>query len=165
MNRKATARWAGSLREGRGVVSGESGAFRHTPYTFKSRFVAADGSDSQTTNPEELIGAAHAACYTMALTHILEENGLSPKSLDVTASVNISKKGPDWSISTVHLMLHADVPGADDGIFRDLAWEAKEKCPVSRLLNASVSIDVFLDSVPLRPSETAAKTTSRAEAT
>lgn len=165
MNRKATARWAGSLREGRGVVSGESGAFRHTPYSFKSRFVAADGSDTQTTNPEELIGAAHAACYTMALTGILEENSLEPKFLDVTASVNLSKKDARWTISTVHLIVHADVPGAEDGLFRDLAWEAKEKCPVSRLLNANVSIDVFLDSVPLRPSESASKTENRAATT
>lgn len=84
----------------------------------------------------------------MALAHILEENGHAPKSLDVTASVNIGKKDGQWTIATVHLIVHADVPGADDGVFRDLAWEAKEKCPVSRLLNARVSIDAFLDTKP-----------------
>lgn len=145
MDRKATAKWSGSSRQGQGVVSGESGSFHHIPFSFRSRFKTTDGTDSQSTNPEELIAAAHASCYSMALAAVFDENNVEVQSMEVSASVSLSKVAGSWEVVAVHLILHAEVPGLDDGLFRDLAWEAKEKCPVSKLLRARVSIDAFLN--------------------
>lgn len=144
-DRKSTALWTGGLKDGQGVVSGESGAFHHLSYSAKSRFETKDGADSQHTNPEELIAAAHAACFSMAVAHNLESEGLEPKSLDVTASVSLVKANDSWSIPSVHLILHAYVPGANEGVFRDLVQRAKETCPVSKLLNANVSWEAHLN--------------------
>lgn len=144
MDRKATAHWNGTLKDGHGIVSGESGAFHHAPYSFKSRFVNGQGAESQSTNPEELIAAAHSACFSMAVTKGFEDAQFTPKSVDVTASVTIRSGDQGWSISQVHLVLHADVPGIDEGVFRDITQEAKENCPVSKLLNATISLDAFL---------------------
>jgi osmotically inducible protein OsmC len=146
MDRKATAHWNGTLKDGQGIVSGESAAFHHVPYSFKSRFVTENEAESQVTNPEELIAAAHSACYSMAVTAAFEKAQFTPRSVDVTASVTIRSTQDGWSISHVHLILHADVPEITDGVFRDITQEAKEQCPVSKLMNAKISLEAYLDS-------------------
>ncbi|MBX3040710.1 MAG: OsmC family peroxiredoxin [Bdellovibrionaceae bacterium] len=147
-DRKSTALWTGSLKNGHGVVSGESGAFHHAPYSARSRFETKDGTETQQTNPEELIAAAHASCFSMAVANNLESAGFQPKSLDVTASVTLEKTKDSWSIPSVHLILHAQVPDASEGDFRDLVQRAKETCPVSRLLNANISWEAHLNAEP-----------------
>jgi osmotically inducible protein OsmC len=137
--RKGSARWSGGIKDGIGAISTESGALKDYPYGFASRFEGKPGS-----NPEELLGAAHAACFTMALSLILGEAKLTAERMDTTAQVSLEQVPGGWSISAVHLTLRAKVAGADATTFADLAAKAKAGCPVSKVLNATVTLDAAL---------------------
>ena len=140
MIRKASAEWRGSLKEGKGTISGESGAIANLPYSFKTRFENEKG-----TNPEELIGAAHAGCFSMALSAQLGVAGITPQSIRTTAAVTLEKVGEGFSVTTVHLDVVAKIPGADRAAFEKAANEAKAGCPISKLLNAKISMDARLE--------------------
>ena len=139
MKRTASARWQGGLKDGRGDVSTASGVLSHTPYSFGTRFEEAKG-----TNPEELIAAAHAGCFTMALSAQLEKAGLKAESLETTATVTLEKKDTGWEVTESHLELTARIPGADNTRFEAAANEAKAGCPISRLLNAKITMNARL---------------------
>ena len=132
--RKADARWEGSLQEGNGTMRLGGGAYEG-PYTFKSRFEEGDG-----TNPEELIAAAHAGCYSMALSGALGRAGHPPTSVQTTASVHLNKTDAGFRVQKIDLVTVADVPGMDDAAFQDVAKTAKETCPISVLLSGSAEI-------------------------
>jgi lipoyl-dependent peroxiredoxin len=129
--RKADARWEGSLQEGKGTMRLGGGAYEG-PYTFKSRFEEGTG-----TNPEELIAAAHAGCFSMALSGALGRAGHEPKSVATTASVHLNKTDAGFRIQKIDLVTEADVPGIDDATFQEIAKGAKENCPVSAVLAAA----------------------------
>jgi osmotically inducible protein OsmC len=137
--RTASARWTGGIKDGSGAISTQSGALQGYPYGFASRFEGKPGS-----NPEELLGAAHAACFTMALSLILGEAKLTAEHMDTSAQVTLEQLDGGWSISAVHLTLRAKVPGANAAAFADLAAKAKAGCPVSKVLRASVTLDAAL---------------------
>ena len=140
MKRSATAVWTGSLKEGNGTLSAPGGALRSTPYSFSSRFESGAG-----TNPEELIAAAHAGCFAMALSAALGEAGFKPERLEATADVkleNVPSQG--WSVTSSDLKLTAKVPGIDPDKFQEIAAKAKANCPISRLLNAQISLTATL---------------------
>ncbi len=138
--RKAEAEWTGSLREGRGEIALESGAFRG-PYTFKSRF-----EEGKETNPEELLAAAHAGCFTMALTALLARQQLAPTKIHTTASVHIEQVPGGFSIPRIDLQTRATIPGIDAEKFAALAADAKQNCPVSKALaGAEISLDAKLE--------------------
>lgn len=139
INRSGSAHWAGGIKDGKGEISTESGALKAYPYGFSSRFEGQPGS-----NPEELIGAAHAACFTMALSLILGEAGLKADSLETTAKVTLDKGQDGYAITAVHLTLVGTVPGADAATFAELAGKAKAGCPVSKLLKADITLDASL---------------------
>ena len=137
--RKADARWEGSLQEGSGTMRLGGGAYEG-PYTFKSRFEEGDG-----TNPEELIAAAHAGCYSMALSGTLGRNGHEPRSINTTATVHINRTDAGFRIQKIALVTEADVPGIDDATFQEIAKGAKENCPVSAVLAAAeITLDATL---------------------
>jgi len=140
MKRHGSAEWSGGLKSGRGTVSTESGALEGKPYAFNTRFEGVKG-----TNPEELIGAAHAGCFTMALSNILEGAGLTAEKLETRADVTIDKVGDGFEITKIHLTLRGKVPGADDARFQELAGKAKAGCPVSKVLRAEISMDATLE--------------------
>jgi lipoyl-dependent peroxiredoxin len=139
MVRKASAVWKGSLKEGKGTISSESGVFSNTPYSFSTRFENAKG-----TNPEELIAAAHAGCFTMALSAQLGNAGITPESLETTASLTLDKLEAGWSITKIHLDVAARIPGVDKAAFDKAAENAKAGCPVSRLLKAEITMTARL---------------------
>ncbi|WP_374595644.1 OsmC family protein [Sphingosinicella sp.] len=139
IDRKGSAHWEGGLKDGRGSISTQSGALDKRPYGFAMRFEGVPG-----TNPEELIGAAHAGCFTMALSLILGEAGLTADSLDTTATVTLEKLETGFTITAIHLKLEASIPGTDDAAFQELAAKAKANCPVSKLLNANITLDAAL---------------------
>lgn len=139
INRKGSAHWTGGLRDGRGAISTQSGALSAYPYGFGSRFEGVAG-----TNPEELLGAAHAGCFTMALSLILGDAGLTAESLDTSATVTLEQVGGGYAITAVHLVLKAAIPGVDDATFQQLAAAAKANCPVSKVLNADITLDASL---------------------
>ncbi len=139
IKRKGSAAWQGGIKDGRGSISTESGALSAYPYGFSSRFEGQRGS-----NPEELIGAAHASCFTMALSLILGEAKLTAKQLDTTAEVTLDQVEGGWAITTVHLTLRGKVPGADAATFEQLAAKAKANCPVSKLFKAEITLDAQL---------------------
>ena len=139
IHRSGSAHWAGGIKDGKGEISTESGALAAYPYGFSSRFEGKAGS-----NPEELIGAAHAACFTMALSLILGEAGLKAESLETTAKVTLDKVKDGYAISAVHLTLVGKVPGADEATFAELAGKAKAGCPVSKVLKAEITLDASL---------------------
>lgn len=139
IDRKGSAHWEGGLKDGRGSISTQSGALDKRPYGFAMRFEGVPG-----TNPEELIGAAHAGCFTMALSLILGEAGLTADSLDTTATVTLEKLETGFTITAIHLKLEASIPGTDDAAFQELAAKAKANCPVSKLLNANITLDAVL---------------------
>jgi len=139
MVRKASAVWKGSLKEGKGTISSESGVLSHTPYSFSTRFENAKG-----TNPEELIAAAHAGCFTMALSAQLGTAGITPESLETTASLTLDKLEAGWTITKVHLDVAARIPGVDKAAFDKAAENAKAGCPVSRLLKAEITMTARL---------------------
>ena len=136
--RTASAVWEGTLREGKGTVKLGSGAFEGQ-YSFASRFEEGTG-----TNPEELIGAAHAACFTMALSLILGEAKLTAEQMETKADVTLEKQGEGFAITSVHLTLNAKIPGADKKKFEELAAMAKAGCPVSKVLNTKITLDATL---------------------
>ena len=140
MIRKGSAEWRGSLKEGKGTVSTESGALSNASYSFSTRFENARG-----TNPEELIGAAHAGCFSMALSGQLGNAGMTPESIATTASVSLEKGDSGFSITAVHLDVTARIPGADPAKFEQAANAAKAGCPVSKLLNAKITMTAKLE--------------------
>src|SRR5579863_9102921 len=141
MVRKASAVWKGSLKEGKGTISSDSGVLSNTPYSFSTRFENGIG-----TNPEELIAAAHAGCFTMALSAQLGNAGLTPESLETTASVTLEKLEAGFTVSKIHLDVAARVPGADEAAFEKAAQAAKAGCPISRLLKAEITMTARLAS-------------------
>ena len=134
--RKADARWEGSLQQGSGTMRLGGGAYEG-PYTFKSRFEEGDG-----TNPEELVAAAHAGCFSMALSGALGRAGHEPRSVATTASVHLNKTEAGFRVQKIDLVTEADVPGMDDAAFQEVARTAKENCPISVLLS---SVEITLD--------------------
>ena len=131
--------WKGGIKDGGGTISTETGVLKEAPYGFKSRFENGPG-----TNPEELIGAAHAGCFTMALSLILGEANLTAEKMETQADVTLVKQGDGFAITAVHLTLKAKIPGADDAKFQELAAKAKAGCPVSKLLKADITLDASL---------------------
>lgn len=140
IKRNGSAVWSGGLKDGKGQVSTGSGALQDQPYGFNTRFEDAPG-----TNPEELIGAAHAGCFTMALSGQLGQAGLTADELRTTATVSMEKVEGGFSITAVHLELVAKIPGASQEAFDKAATTAKENCPVSKLLNAEITLDARLE--------------------
>ena len=140
MKRHATAVWNGTGKEGKGTLNTQSGALDKLPYSFRLRFENEDGKAG--TNPEELIGAAHAGCYAMALAVQLENAGFTADELTVKDAVNLNTK--EGKIDKVHLTLEAKVPGISDDKFMELANAAKDGCPVSKVLNAEITLDAKL---------------------
>ena len=140
INRKGSASWSGGLKDGKGSISTESGALANHPYGFAMRFEGVKG-----TNPEELIGAAHAGCFTMALSLILGEAGLTAERMETRADVTLEKVGDGYAITAVHLALKAKISGADQARFEELAGEAKAGCPVSKLLKAEITLEATLE--------------------
>jgi osmotically inducible protein OsmC len=139
MDRKGSAVWQGSIREGKGEVSTESGTLKSVPYSFTSRFENGAG-----TNPEELLGAAHAACFSMALSGQLASEKLTAERIATTATVTIDKVEGGFGITRVHLVMEAKIPGADKATFDRLAAAAKAGCPVSKLFNTTITLDAKL---------------------
>ena len=130
--KKASAVWTGDLKTGQGKISTETGVLKSAPYGFKARF-----EDGPGTNPEELIGAAHAGCFSMALSMILGEEGLTADKIETNADVTLDKQADGFAITKVHLTLVATVPGATEAQFLELANKAKEGCPVSKVLKGA----------------------------
>ncbi len=139
MKTQGSAVWRGGIKEGKGAISTKSGALTSYPYGFRSRFEGTPG-----TNPEELIGAAHAGCFTMALSLILGEAGFTAEQMDTTAEVTLDKVDNGFAITEVHLTLKAKIPNIDAAKFQELAGNAKAGCPVSKLLNAKITLDASL---------------------
>jgi len=139
MIRKGSAEWRGSLKEGKGTVSTESGVLANAQYSFGTRFENGKG-----TNPEELIAAAHAACFSMALSAQLGGAGITPESVRTTAAVTLEKVEGGFAVTASHLDVTATIPGADRGAFEKAAGEAKAGCPISKLLNAKITMDAKL---------------------
>jgi osmotically inducible protein OsmC len=141
INRKASAAWMGDLKTGKGHISTASGALKEMQYAFGTRFESGVG-----TNPEELIGAAHAGCFSMSLSVKLAEAGLKADRIDTTATVTLEKTDTGFSVTAVHLDVAADVPGADAARFEAAARNAKETCIISRLLRADITMTAVLRS-------------------
>ncbi len=140
MDRSASAVWQGGLKDGKGTISTQSGTLKETQYSFGSRFETGVG-----TNPEELIAAAHAGCFTMALSAQLTDAGMVPENLETTAAVTLEKTDDGPTVTKIHLKTRAKVPGAEKEKFDELAKKAKEGCPISRLLKAAeISLDAQL---------------------
>ncbi len=139
MKKSASAHWQGNLNEGKGTLTSDSGVLKETPYTFKDRFESGDG-----TNPEELIAAAHAGCFTMALSLFLGNAGFTPESLDTKAVVTLGQIKSAPAVTDIHLTLTAKVPGISQEKFDELAAFAKANCPISKLLNAPIHLESTL---------------------
>jgi osmotically inducible protein OsmC len=139
MKRQGSAVWYGGIKDGHGVISTESKVLSGTQYSFAARFENGVG-----TNPEELIGAAHAGCFSMALSGVLGAAGMVADSISTTATVAIEKAGDGFAITAVHLDVAAKIPGADPEAFNAAAVKAKEGCPVSKVLNARITMDAKL---------------------
>jgi osmotically inducible protein OsmC len=137
MTRKGSAVWKGGLKDGSGTVSTDSGVLKNNQYSYKTRF-----EDGIGTNPEELLAAAHAACFSMALSNQLAQHGLNPESIETTSTLTME----NLTITKFHLDVVATIPGADKGEFDAAAKEAKEGCPVSRLFKADITMDTKLNS-------------------
>src|SRR5437660_4927480 len=136
MERKASGVWKGGLKDGKGTVSSTSGVLSNTPYSFTTRFENTPG-----TNPEELIAAAHAACFSMALSAQLGAANLTAESIQTNATLTMEKLDSGWTITAVHLDVAARVPNADKAVFDKAAANAKSACPVSKVLNANITMD------------------------
>ena len=136
IKRNGSAVWSGGLKDGKGAVSTGSGVLKDSQYGFNTRF-----EDGPGTNPEELIGAAHSGCFSMALSMILGEAGLTAERIDTTAEVTLDKQPDGFAITAVHLILKAKIPGASQAQFDELSKKAKEGCPVSKVLNATITLD------------------------
>lgn len=140
MERTASAVWNGSLKEGKGTITTQSGILSDAPYSFVTRFENGKG-----TNPEELIAAAHAGCFTMALSAQLGTMNFTPQSLRTSAKLTLEKLDDGWTISKIHLDVSARVPGISASAFESAAASAKANCPVSRLLKAEITMDAHLE--------------------
>ncbi len=140
MKRNASAVWTGGLKDGKGTISTESGVLADTQYSFGTRFENGKG-----TNPEELIGAAHAGCFSMALSGQLGAAGMTAERIATTASVTLEKLDAGFAITAIHLTVKAKVPGADPAAFQTAAGNAKAGCPVSKVLNATITMDASLE--------------------
>lgn len=140
MEKRASAVWQGDLKSGTGSISTESGVLANAPYGFVSRFEGGKG-----TNPEELIGAAHAGCFSMALSVQLGNAGLKADKIATSATVTMDKLEQGWTVTAVHLDVKAVIPGADQAAFEKAANAAKAGCPISRLLNAKITMDAKLE--------------------
>lgn len=141
MKRSAAAEWKGGLKDGKGIISTDSGVLTNTQYSFSTRF-----EDGKGTNPEELIAAAHAGCFSMALSGQLGKAGLTAESIRTTASVKLEKTDAGFAITSVHLDVNAKVPGADQAAFETAANNAKSGCPVSNVLKAEITMTATLES-------------------
>ncbi len=139
MKTHGSAAWQGGIKDGKGAITTKSGALNAYPYGFRSRFEGMPG-----TNPEELIGAAHAGCFTMALSLILGNAGFTAEHMETTAEVTLDQVEGGFAITAVHLTLKAKIPGADNAKFQELAANAKAGCPVSKVLNAKITLDATL---------------------
>jgi osmotically inducible protein OsmC len=139
MKRSATAAWRGGLKDGKGALTTDSGVLSNTPYSYTTRFENEKG-----TNPEELIAAAHAGCFTMATSAQLGNAGLTPELLETKATVTMEKLDVGWTVTAVHLDLTAKIPGATQQAFETAANKAKEGCPISRLLKAEITLTAKL---------------------
>jgi osmotically inducible protein OsmC len=140
MKRKASARWQGGLKDGKGTVSTDSGVLSETQYSFSTRF-----EDGKGTNPEELIAAAHAGCFSMALSGQLGNAGMVAESIETTATLTMDKLDAGWTVTAIHLDVRAIIPGAEQAAFEQAANNAKAGCPISRLLNATITMDAKLN--------------------
>jgi lipoyl-dependent peroxiredoxin len=139
MIRKAKAVWHGTGRDGKGSLSSDSGVLADTPYSYKTRFENEKG-----TNPEELIAAAHAGCFTMALSFMLNGAGFTADAIDTEAALTMDQVSGNWTVTAIHLTTRASVPGIDAAKFAEVAGNAKANCPISRLLNATITMDAKL---------------------
>lgn len=140
MIRKASAEWRGGLKDGKGTISSDSGVLADAQYSFGTRF-----ENGQGTNPEELIAAAHAGCFSMALSAQLGAANITPESVRTTAAVTLEKVGDGFSVTASHLDVTARIPGADRAAFQKAAEQAKAGCPISKLLNAKITMDAKLE--------------------
>jgi len=140
MQRKGSAVWTGGLRDGKGTVSTQSGVLNNTQYSFATRFENGVG-----TNPEELLGAAHAGCFSMAFSGQLEKAGLKADRISTEATVSLEKQDAGFAITSVHLAMTAKIPGATEEQFRTAAEGAKSGCPVSKLFNTKITLDAKLE--------------------
>lgn len=140
MDKKAWAVWQGGIKDGAGFISTETGVLKEAPYGFNARFENGKG-----TNPEELIGAAHAGCFSMALSQMLGEAGLTAKTIQTHAAVTLDKVGDGYEITASHLTVSAKIPEADDATFQEIANKAKTECPVSKLLKSRITMDATLE--------------------
>lgn len=141
MKRKASAQWNGGLKDGKGTISTDSGVLRETQYSFSTRFEEGVG-----TNPEELVAAAHAGCFSMALSGQLTTAGTPPESIRTQATVTLEKLEAGFTVTGVHLEVTARVPNIDQAAFETAANNAKAGCPISRLLNATITMEARLES-------------------
>ena len=139
MSTFGSAVWSGGIKDGKGAISTKSGALKDYPYGFSSRFEGKPG-----TNPEELIGAAHAGCFTMALSLMLGEAKLTAEKMETQADVTLEKQADGFAITSVHLTLKAKIPGADEAKVQELAAKAKDVCPISKLFNTRITLDASL---------------------
>ena len=140
MKRKGSAVWRGGLKDGKGTVSTDSGVLSNTQYSFSTRF-----EDGKGTNPEELIAAAHAGCFSMALSAQLGGAGITPEQIQTTATVSLDKTDGGFAITAIHLDVLAKIPGGDKQAFDTAANNAKSGCPVSKVLNATITMDAKLE--------------------
>ncbi|GGD16985.1 OsmC family protein [Franconibacter pulveris 1160] len=140
IHKKGQAHWEGDIKRGKGTVSTESGALKQQPYGFNTRFEGAPG-----TNPEELIGAAHAACFSMALSLMLGEEGYTPESIDTTADVSLDKVEGGFAITKIALNSTVKLPGIEEAAFDKIIQKAKAGCPVSQVLKAEITLDYQLN--------------------
>jgi lipoyl-dependent peroxiredoxin len=140
MIKQASAIWNGGFKDGGGTISTGTGVLKEAPYGFRSRF-----EDGPGTNPEELIGAAHAGCFSMALALMLGQAGLTPDRIETHAAVTLDKVGDGFEITSSHLTVKAKIPGADQAKFEQIANQAKAGCPVSKLLKATITMDATLE--------------------
>jgi osmotically inducible protein OsmC len=140
MKRKASAEWKGGLKDGKGTISADSGVLDKTQYSFGTRFEEGKG-----TNPEELIAAAHAGCFSMALSGQLGNAGMTAERINTTATVTLEKTDAGFTVTNVHLDVNAKIPGADKQAFETAANNAKKGCPISRLLNTNITMDAKLE--------------------
>ncbi|WP_313752463.1 OsmC family protein [Mixta calida] len=140
IHKKGQAHWEGDLKSGKGTISTESGALSQQPYGFNTRF-----EDKAGTNPEELIGAAHAACFSMALSMMLGQAGHTPQSIDTTADVSLDKQGEGFAITKIAHDSTVKLPGIDNAAFDEIINKAKAGCPVSQVLNAEITLNYRLE--------------------
>lgn len=137
IKKRGSAHWEGTLKEGTGTVSTGSGAIQSNPFGFNTRF-----EDKPGTNPEELVAAAHASCFSMAFSMVLGQSDLTPGAIDTTATVSLEEKDGGFAVTASHLDVTASVPGADEAAIREAAETAKANCPISKLLKAEITMDL-----------------------